>query len=574
MATTLTSSSRALDRLYSYPEEVLSGEIVTCDKVQKACRRFKRELDRSLHDEGYPWKFDERLAVRPIEFMERFLVPTKGQYNSMTLMPWQCFAEGNMYGWVSKDTGLRRFREALIVVGKGNGKTTLLAGNATYGVSKDDERGAEVYLLANSKEQAGHMYSECFNQIKGSPLLTSKFRALRDGIHYDPTNGVIAHRASDSKKLDGLNPHMAVFDEIHEYRDGKLINTIRRSMIKRRQPLCIYITTMGNVIDPQAPLIEYYSLFSDVLEEDKRPAIVADRLFTLIYELDSPDEIEKPEFWVKANPGIGTVLDLDELVAEWERCKPVPGDKSVFLNKQLNFLTDVSDAAYLDFEVLKKNDRVIPTESLLGRTCYGGFDLSTREDFTSAALEFELDDGSIFFLHHSWIPKKKVLENNEKIEYYEWAMKGYLTIVDEDFIDQNLIYEWFKAQAEKYEILTIGYDQANAIWLVRRLEADGFKCEIVRQGPITLNDPMKDLREKFLAGKVISNRDELLRWYTGNVRLRNDFRDRDKENWMPVKKNRYRKIDGFMACLDAHTVAMWRAPIHSDVEPSITFYSL
>ena len=94
METILTDSSRALDRLYSYPEEVLSGEIVTCDKVQKACRRFQRELDRSKHDDGYPWRFDERLAVRPIEFMERFLIPTKGNYDRMTLMPWQCFAEG------------------------------------------------------------------------------------------------------------------------------------------------------------------------------------------------------------------------------------------------------------------------------------------------------------------------------------------------------------------------------------------------------------------------------------------------------------------------------------------------
>ena len=280
-----------------------------------------------------------------------------------------------------------------------------------------------------------------------------------------------------------------MFDEIHEYRDGKLINTIRRSMIKRKQPLCIYITTMGSVIDPQAPLIEYYCLFSDALEEDKRPAIVTDRLFTLIYELDSKEEIEKPECWVKANPGIGTVLDLDELIAEWERCKPVPGDKSVFLNKQLNFLTDVSDAAYLDFEVLKRNDRVIPEETLLGRSCYGGFDMATREDFAGAVLEFELDDGSLFFLHHSWIPKKKVLENNEKIEYYEWALKGYLTMVDAEYVDQDLVYEWYQEQSKKYQILTIGYDYANATWLVRRLEAAGFKCEEVRQGPVTLNDP-------------------------------------------------------------------------------------
>ena len=38
---------------------------------------------------------------------------------------------------------------------------------------------------------------------------------------------MIQHRASDSRKLDGLNPHGAVFDEIHAMRDFKLINVVK-----------------------------------------------------------------------------------------------------------------------------------------------------------------------------------------------------------------------------------------------------------------------------------------------------------------------------------------------------------
>lgn len=83
-------------------------------------------LDRQ-NDPAYPWRFDETKAERPCAFIEKFLAPTKGDYDRMTLLPWQCFVEGNLYGWVDKKTGLRRYRgEALIVVGTGNGKSTML----------------------------------------------------------------------------------------------------------------------------------------------------------------------------------------------------------------------------------------------------------------------------------------------------------------------------------------------------------------------------------------------------------------------------------------------------------------
>ena len=101
-------------------------------------------------------------------------------------------------------------------------------------------------------------------------------------------------------------------------------------------------------------------------------------------------------------------------------------------------------------------------ESLLGRRCYGGFDMSNREDFTAAALEFPLDDGRCFVKLHSWLPRRKVELNQEKIDYYGLAMKGYLTIVDGEYIQQEDVFNWFVEQAKSYEVVTIGYDPANA----------------------------------------------------------------------------------------------------------------
>ena len=83
------------------------------------------------------------------------------------------------------------------------------------------------------------------NSVWNVALMTRK--AI--GQHYARAHAVIRHRSSDSKRLDGLNPHGAIFDEIHEYRDFKLLNIIKKKTVKRDQPLIMYITTMGSVLD-------------------------------------------------------------------------------------------------------------------------------------------------------------------------------------------------------------------------------------------------------------------------------------------------------------------------------------
>lgn len=558
-----------MKRCYEYVDNVLSGRIRACEKVRMACQRFRNDLERSATDPGWPWVFDEHKAARPTDFMERFLVPTKGDYDRMELMGWQCFVEANIYGWVDRVTGLRRFRENLIIVGTGNGKSTIMAGNATFLACKDGERGADIYLLANSKDQAGVVFRECSGQIKASPALARRFRPLRDGIYYDKMNATIRHRSSDSKRLDGLNPHGAIFDEIHEYRDFKLINVIKMKNVKRKQPVIIYITTMGDVID--GPLAYYYDLFTDAMSGKLLPE-VGDRMFAFIAELDPEDDIEDTSCWIKANPGLGTVLQLDDLIREWNRVKLIPSERANFICKQLNIMVNADDMAFVQPEVLKRNQDSYPEESLEGRRCYGGFDLSNREDFTGAALEFPLDDGRIFVKLHSWVPQRKVDLDQEKIDYYGLQMKGYLTIVPGEYVQQEDIHAWFVEQSKKYEIVTIGYDPANATRLRQMLEVGGkdyqaFDMQVVRQGPITLNDPMKDIKELLLAGQVVSNNDPMLAWYTDNVRISGERRHLDKENWMPTKRNKYRKIDGFMAWLDAHCIRMQKQPAGQEYTP-------
>lgn len=542
-------------KAYKFAVDVTEGRIVSGKKRIAACARFLRELEQSYTDPKYPWKFDVVKGCRPIDFMEQFLIPTKGAYSRMEILPWQCFVECNIYGWVSKKTDYRRFREAIVIVGQGNGKSTMIAGNAAYGLTKDGERGAEIYALSNSREQARIIFSECSAQIEGSPVLSRHVKVTKDGIYFN--NSKFEPLASDSRNLDGRNVHMAVFDEIHEYRDYKLLNVIKGKTKKRKQPLIIYITTLGTVID--GPLMDYYVLGRDILNNSGAISQrAADRTFVYIDEIDEDDDPANWEIWGKANPSLGALLDIDDLRDEWERVKAVPAEKNNFINKQLNVFTLVDELSFLDISTIKANNKELEMDKLKGAVCYGGFDLSESEDFTSACLLFPLPDNQFFVLSHSWVPKKKISENREKLEWLELERGGYLTIVNNDYVEYELVMEWFQKMRQIYRIDTIGFDPAKAFMLVNDMRKDGFIMNEVRQGEMTLTAPLDSIKERFLDRAIIHNNNPLFEWYMGNVKL---TKRSVNATYLPTKQNKYRRIDGFAALLVAYTEWLRKHPV-------------
>ncbi|WP_429993421.1 terminase large subunit [Metabacillus fastidiosus] len=540
-----------------YAEQVVKGKIIAGKDVVLACKRHLKDLKRQGTDD-FPWVFDGEKGHRPIRFIEKYCKPSKGNYKQLILQGWQHFVIGSIFGWVHKDTELRRFREGLIFVARKQGKTTVISGASIYGVSKDGENGADIPLLANSMKQARLLFDEAKAMVKASPNLKKRFRSLRDAIHFDKTFSKIEPQASDSEKLDGLNTHIAIFDEIHEYKDYKLINVIKNSRGSRDQPLLIYITTAGYQLD--GPLVDYYEQGLDVLNE----VYPDERTFYYLASLDDEKEFDQPEMWIKANPNLGVSIKLEDMVEEWEKAKRVPAERNDFITKRFNFFVKANEQSFLDYETIKKNNKVIDLETLKGAQCIGGFDLSDSEDFTSACLEFPLDTGEVFVLSHTWIPEKKVIADNENIPYREYAKDGLLTIIPGEYVKKEYIHDWFVEKSKEYAIELITYDPAKAFGLVKSLESYGFKTEVVRQGALTLGPAVDDVKELFIDGKVIFNykqpgseeptKNDLFRWYINNVKIKPD----SNRNNLPQKQGKYRKIDGFAAFLNSHTEVMKR----------------
>lgn len=553
-------------KAFQFAADVVNGKIISGKRRKQACQRFIDELEKSAVDPSYPWEFSIERAYRPIEFIERFLTPTKSTYTRMELLPWQHFVEANMYGWISRKTGYRRFREALVIVGQGNGKSTMIAGNAAYALTKDGERGAEVYCLANSKDQARIIFNECSAQVKNSRTLSKHVRITKQGVFYDKTNSKFQPLASDSKNLDGRNVHMGVFDEIQEFRDYKLINVIKGKIKKRKQPLIIYITTLGTVID--GPLMDFYILGGQILDDTGAIAQrAADRMFVYIDEIDENDDVEDYTCWGKANPSLGALLDIEDLKDEWERVKTIPSERNNFINKQLNVFTMVDELSFLDVRTICKNDRVYDVENLRGAVCYGGFDLAETEDFTSACLEFPLPDNSFFVLEHSWVPEKKVKFDHEKLDWQTLVERGWLTIVPGEYVDYIYIFDWFVEMQKLYRIDSIGFDPAKAFMMVQKMREHGFVLNDVRQGELTLTGPLDDLKEHFLDGSIVHNNNAMFKWYLSNVKL---TKRSANATYLPTKLSKYRKIDGFAALLDAHTEFLRKHPTQIPPDKELT----
>lgn len=526
-----------------YAKLVIQGEIIANKWVKLACERHLKDLKRSKEDPDFPWKFDEEKGWRPIRFIEKKCHPTKGSFKHLVMQPWQHFVVGNMFGWINKSTGVRRYRESLIFVARKNGKTELESGLADYMAGFDGENGPNVYFLANSQKQASLLYEGSRTMIQKSPWLSDRFVPNRSEIRYPKTGGKILAMSAEKNNKDGENVHFAVFDEIHEYQDYSLINVMRNSRGTRKQPLIVYITTAGYVLD--GPLVDMIDQGHDTL--DNYEDDINNRTFYYLASLDDKEEVNDPKMWVKANPNIG-LMQLADMITDFQNERRVPAQFADWLTKRFNIFSEVDELSYITPEILQKNTRHLDLEELRGRECVGGYDLSDTEDFTSACLEFPLDDGGVFILEHSWIPHARYERDKNPERIRKWEHDGEVTIIPGDYVDYSYVLDWFNEQAQKYDITIIRYDPAKAIRLNKELEEAGFETDKVRQGFFTLGGAMQNFKELLLDGKVVFNEQSMFKWYLNNVHLRQDRND----NWLPTKTSQSRKIDGFAAALDAH----------------------
>lgn len=537
-----------MNYINAYLAAIESGKIKAGKRLIKVYKRLKAEAERI--DEAFPYYFDEAAGERPIEFIETFCKQSQGVIGErLELGLFQKAFIQALFGWKKKKDGFRRFREALFLVARKNGKSTLLSGIALYLLVADEEGAAEIYTVATKKDQAKKVLTEAINMINQSPELRALLKKRRNDVYFPMTASKFEALASDSNTLDGLNSHGVIIDELHAIRDRNLYEVMKQSMTARRQPLLVMITTAGTV---RACIFDdMYEYAAQVADGD----IKDDNFLPILYELDSRDEWLDPACWQKANPGLGTIKSEEQLAAAVERAKANPADVPGVLCKDFNHRENES-RSWMSYDEIY-NPATFEMQEVVDTYAIGGCDLSATTDLTAATLMIrKKDDPIVYVLQHYFLPRRRIdtLDGTKDKEapYKLWAERGLMTICEGARVNFSDVTEWFIQMREQYKIdaFKIGFDRALAGYWVEEMKQNGFDMLPVAQGPFTWSQPMREMQAALIEKKVNYNANPMLVWCLTNTAVKKS----GVNNIQPIKITDKRRIDGAVSLLNAWVV--------------------
>lgn len=528
---------------------ILDGKIVACDKM----KRVSHILMEQLASPG-EFHFDYDIAKKHTSFVEKFCNQPSGKLgHPLQLQLFQKARLQALFGFVD-DNDNRQYNECLIIEGRKNGKTTETAAVETDMLINDNEGSPQIYNIATMLDQAKLGFNACHKMIQQSPLLSKHVKKRASDLYFPYNMGYIKALASNSNSLDGLDVHCAVIDELAAIKNRDIYDLIKQAMGARQQPLLFCITTngfvRGGIFDAQ------YDYAKNILEgkADNK------RFLPFIYELDSPQEWDKEECWIKANPGLGTIKSIDYLREMVQKGKDDPSFKPTVMVKDFN-IPQTAESAWLRYEDLNNEE----TYDIDFDYCIGGFDAADTTDLNAAkALCMRPGDPNIYVKSMYWIPQSVIDEQNAKgdrkerdnVPYSLWIEQGYMRTCPGNKCDKRIFLEWFKELRDQEDmyITFIGYDP----WhiddtLLREFRAEFGKNSMIpiRQGVITLSEPMKNLAADFKEHKIIYNNNPIDKWCLYNTSVKTDVNG----NIQPVKMADARKrIDGTVALLCGYTV--------------------
>lgn len=526
-----------------YVNSIQAGSIIVGNKVRKEYEKLLKEAENPKSD----YYFDEVSGERPIQFIEGFCKQAEGKLGApIVLMLWQKAFLQTLFGWKNKVDGSRRFRETLLEIGRKNGKTCLAAALALYMMIADNEGAAECYSVATKRDQAAKCFQYAVHMRQQSPEIRALVNKRRTDMYMPATFSTFEPLASDSDSLDGLNSHLVIIDELHAIKDRNLYDVMKQSTSARQQPMLIMITTAGtvreNIFD------DMYALANNVLN-----GIADDDTFLpVLYELDNRSEWDKPEMWVKANPGIGTIKKRKYLSDMVKRAKNEPGTLNTVLTKDFNVRSNGGGSwmKYPDIE----NKAVFTLEEVRGCYAIGGCDLSATTDLTCATLLIMKPGSQVKYILQMYFLPEELLDRRvaeDQIRYDIWRDRGLLRTCPGNRVDYAMVTAWFNEMRETYEILPVWvyYDRALAGYWIQDMESSGYKMMPCAQGAITFSQPMKTL-EADLKDKLVNyNKNPILEWCLVNTVAQYDAND----NVRPIKgRNKRQRIDGMVSLLDSY----------------------
>lgn len=557
-----------IDPVTAYATDVVAGREVVSRLVRQACARHLDDLARAT-EKGLVWRPEK--AQRAIDFFpdvlclpertdadESVVESDEGHHAPIpfVLQPWQKFIVGSLFGWYTTQ-GFRRFREALIEVGKGSGKTPLCAGMLIYMLVADGERGAQCFMAAATREQAHIAFTDAKRMVEASPYLSKLLDQKVNNLAWVETGSFLRPISAEKRGLDGKRVHGAMTDELHEHQSAVVVNKMRAGTKGRRNALILKPTNSGfdrtsvlwqhheysrKVLDGTAPNETWFAFICGL--DPCEACQAAGHWFPNEECAECDDWKTEGPHWKKANPNLGVSLPWQYVRERVSQAIGMPSQVNDVL--RFNFCVWTQAATrYFDMGKWSACQPAVKESELLGVPCYAAVDLGQSDDLSAEARVWQLPDGRIAVKMRYWLPEA-ALEKYPNRPYAEWKRSKLLTVTEGERSDLDRIEREVIEDCRTSGVKELGYDKRFAQQMAQHWEGAGLTAIDMPQG-FALNEAIRRLADWVVEGVLCHGNDPILAWMASNAVVREG---RNKELRLDKEKSS-EKIDGIAALVMA-----------------------
>lgn len=474
-----------------YAEDVVSGKRIEGAEIIMACERFLYDLTR----EELELRMKDPNAICSI--IEGFFVHQQGEDmqgqpllgRPFLLQPWQVFAVVNLFGFYWKDSDLRRYKEAFIMVARKNGKTDFVAALAFAVGILQRRSGSKIYIVANALKQTMEAFGFLKFNIEYKDLgddfriLDNSFNHSIEKTFHDEEGEIegmlsIHALASNPDSQDSFNCNFAIADEVAAYKKAAQYNRFKEAMKAYRNKMIIGITTAGD----NANNFGYHRMENAI--KVVNGTVKDDALFVMVARADQDDNGDvdylSEEQHRKANLSYGVTVSPEELMRDALDAQNDPQQRKDFLSRSLNIYT-TAIKAYFDIEEFRRSDNkykwTLKDLAKLPIKWYGGADLSRMHDLTAAAL-VGMYKGTLIIITHAFFPVTQLARkaDEDNIPLYGWKEDGWLTVCNSETVNHSDVVEWFlDMKKQGFKISVVGQDKKFARQFFLEMKANGFR---------------------------------------------------------------------------------------------------
>lgn len=567
-------SNTATPKYYGmFREEVLAGNIPVCKEISMEMNR----IDDLIRNPGV--YYDDEAVEGWVRFCEAELTLTDGSDVTLLdsfklwgeqLFGWYYFIERSVYSpnknghggrYVRKTIKKRLVNKQYLIVARGNAKSIYASFVQAYVLLIDTTTTRQITTAPTMKQAEEVMLplQTAINRSRG-PLfkfLTEgslqnttgnrenrpKLLSTKKGIENHMTGSLLEVRPMSIDKLQGSRPKLSTVDEwlSGDVRED-VVGALEQGASKVNDWLIIATSSEGTVRNSVGDDIKME--LADILKGD----YINPHVSIFHYKLDSLEEVNQPEMWVKAAPNLGKTISYETYQLEVERAEKAPAARNDILAKRFGIPME----GYTYFFTYEETVPHRKT-SFWKMPCSLGADLSQGDDFCAFSFLFPLPRGAFGVKSRSYISETTMLGLSPamRFKYDQFIEEDTLQVLPGTVLDMMEVYEDLDKHIEDsgYDIRSFGFDPYNAREFVERWTAENgpFGVETVKQGVKTESVPLGELK-KLAAERMLVFDEEIMAFTMGNSITMEDTNGNRKL----LKKRQDAKIDNVASMMDAY----------------------